>query len=80
MSTTYRLFISHSWAYGDAYDRIVEFLEQENISYYDHSVPIDDPIHTNGTDKELKEAIVAKIKGTSCVLIMQAFIQHIVNG
>jgi serine protease inhibitor len=70
MSKTYRLFISHSWAYGDAYDKIIEFLEQENISYYDHSVPIDDPIHTNGSDEELEEAIEAKIKGTSCVLIM----------
>jgi len=70
MSKTYRLFISHSWAYGDAYDKITEFLEQENISYYDHSVPIDDPIHTDGSDEELEEAIDAKIKGTSCILIL----------
>lgn len=70
MLKIYRLFISHSWAYGDAYDKITEFLEQENINYYDHSVPIDDPIHTDGSDKELEEAIDAKVKGTSCVLIM----------
>ncbi len=70
MSKTYRLFISHSWAYGDAYDRIIEFLEQENISYYDHSVPIEDPIHTNGSDKELEKAIDVKIKGVSCVIIL----------
>ena len=70
MSKTYRLFISHSWAYGDAYDRVVEFLEQEGIDFYDHSVPQDDPVHTNGTDKQLRAAIDAKIKNTSCVLIM----------
>lgn len=70
MSKTYRLFISHSWAYDDAYDKVIEFLEQEGIDFYDHSVPKNDPVHTNGTDKQLREAIEAKIKNTSCVLIM----------
>lgn len=67
---TYRLFISHSWAYGDAYDKMIQFLDSQGLSYYDHSVPINDPIHTNGTDKQLREAIDAKIKGTSCVIIL----------
>jgi hypothetical protein len=70
MSKTYRLFISHSWAYSDAYEKIIKFFEDQNLDYYDHSVPINDPIHTNGTDKELREAIDAKIKGTSCVVIL----------
>ncbi|MPM35050.1 hypothetical protein SDC9_81640 [bioreactor metagenome] len=70
MSKSYRLFISHSWAYGDAYEKIIKFFEDQNLDYYDHSVPINDPIHTNGTDKELREAIDAKIKGTSCVVIL----------
>ena len=70
MAQTYRLFISHSWAYGDAYEKVVKFLADQNISYYDHSVPIDDPIHTNGTQKQLRAAIDAKIKGTSCVIIL----------
>jgi hypothetical protein len=70
MQKTYRLFISHSWAYGDAYEKIIKFFEEQNLDYYDHSVPINDPIHTNGTDKELREAIDAKIKGTSCVIIL----------
>lgn len=66
----YRLFISHSWAYGDAYEKILKFLEEQKLAYYDHSVPIHDPIHTNGSDKQLREAIEAKIKGTSCVIIL----------
>ena len=70
MSKTYRLFISHSWKYGDAYDKMVQFLEDQGISYYDHSVPKDDPVHTNGTDKQLREAIDAKIKGCSGVIIL----------
>lgn len=70
MSKSYRLFISHSWAYGDAYEKMIKFFEDQNLDYYDHSVPINDPIHTNGTDKELREAIDAKIKGTSCVVIL----------
>lgn len=66
----YRLFISHSWTYGDAYDRVCELIEQGGITFYDHSVPKNDPIHTNGTDKQLREAIDAKIKSTSCVIIL----------
>lgn len=33
-------------------------------------MPKDDPIHTNGTDKQLREKIDAKIKGCSCVIIL----------
>ena len=59
---TYRIFISHSWSYGDAYDRVVKFLDENGVDYYNHSVPEDDPVHTNGTDKQLREKIEAKIK------------------
>jgi MTH538 TIR-like domain (DUF1863) len=70
MNKTYRLFISHSWAYGENYDKVVEMLKEQGLSFYDHSVPKGDPIHTNGTDRQLKEAIEAKMKGTSCILIL----------
>lgn len=70
MLKTYRLFISHSWKYSDAYDKMTQFLDEQGISYYDHSVPKDDPVHTNGTDKQLREAIDAKIKGCSGVIIL----------
>lgn len=66
----YRLFISHSWTYGDAYDRVCELIKQGGITFYDHSVPKNDPIHTNGTDQQLRDAIDAKIQGTSCVIIL----------
>jgi hypothetical protein len=29
---TYRLFISHSWTYGDAYEKLVKFLMSTPIS------------------------------------------------
>ena len=67
---TYRIFISHSWAYSDAYEKIVKFLDDNDVDYYNHSVPKDDPVHTNGTDKQLKEKIDAKIKGCSGVIIL----------
>lgn len=66
----YRIFISHSWSYSDQYDKIESFLTQEGVYYYNHSVPKNDPIHTNGTVWELKSAIEAKIKGCSCVIIL----------
>jgi len=70
MKKTYRIFISHSWSYSDYYDRLIELLEEQGLSYYNHSVPKNNPIHTKGTNKELESAIAAKLKGTSCVLVM----------
>ena len=66
----YRIFISHSWSYSKQYDKIEEFLKQEGIRFYNHSVHKDDPIHTNGTDAQLEAAIEAKVKGCSCVIIL----------
>lgn len=66
----YRIFISHSWSYSEQYDKVESFLQQEGIWYYNHSVPKNDPIHINGTDKELEEALDAKIRGCSCVIIL----------
>ena len=66
----YRVFISHSWNYSDQYDSIIDFLDKQDVDYYNHSVPKDDPVHTNGTDKQLYDAIEAKIKGCSCVIIL----------
>ena len=66
----YRLFISHSWKYSDAYDKIINMLAKGEIQYYNHSVPKDDPIHTNGTNIQLYDAIDAKIRGCSCVIIL----------
>jgi hypothetical protein len=70
MDKKYRLFISHSWAYTNAYEKIIQLITAQGLGFYDHSVPKDDPIHTNGTDKQLAEAILAKMQGTSCILIL----------
>jgi hypothetical protein len=67
----YRLFISHSWAYGDAYDKLVGFFkEYPYFKWSDYSVPKDDPIHTKGTDSELYDAIKNKIALVNCVVIL----------
>ncbi|MDH5911034.1 TIR domain-containing protein [Vibrio splendidus] len=66
----YRLFISHSWAYSDAYDKVTKLIDDQGLSYYNHSVPMNDPIHSCGTDRQLRAAIDAKVKNTSCVLIL----------
>jgi hypothetical protein len=71
MSTTHNLFISHSWAYSDAYDKLVKMLDSRAYFFYkNYSIPLDDPIHTNGTDKELKEAIKRKMALCGVVIIL----------
>lgn len=68
---TYNIFISHSWKYGDAYDRLTQLLSKRGyFAYRDYSVPRDDPIHTRGTDRELKAAIKRHMAPTHVIVIL----------
>nr|WP_252197070.1 TIR domain-containing protein [Butyricicoccus faecihominis] len=68
---TYNLFISHSWAYSDAYNRLVNLLDgAKDFDYKNYSVPHDNPIHNAHNDKQLKEAIQKQMQPASCVLIL----------
>src|SRR5712692_2418901 len=71
MANTYNIFISHSWAYGDAYDRLVDLLNARGyFSFKNYSVPKDDPIHNTRNEQALYNAIYAQIEPASVVLIM----------
>lgn len=68
---THNLFISHSWAYKNQYDNLINLLN--NHSYFDYknySVPKDDPIHTNGTNAQLRVAISEKIRNAHIILVL----------
>ena len=68
---THHLFISHSWSYPDAYDRIISLLRaRPYFSFSDYSVPRDDPIHNAGSDAELRDAIQQKMAACGVVLIL----------
>lgn len=68
---TYRLFISHSWAYGDAYEKLVQFFHAHpNFQWTNYSVPTNDPIHNASTDARLYEAIKAQIAPVHCVVML----------
>ena len=68
---TYNIFISHSWTYGDAYDKLIEMLEEAPYFVHkDYSVPKNDPVHNAPTDWQLEEAIGNKIRPCSAVVIM----------
>ena len=67
----YNLFISHSWAYGEAYDNLVKLLNAKLYFYYkNYSVPKNNPIHNAGSDWELKEAIKRQMQPASCIIIL----------
>ncbi len=68
---TYNLFISHSWAYSDIYEKLEILLrERPYFAFKNYSVPKDDPLHTSGTDKELYEAILRQMQPCSVALIL----------
>lgn len=67
----YNLFISHSWAHSDAYEKLINLLDEGHGFYYrDYSVPKYDPIHDASNDRQLREAIRNQMQHASCVLIL----------
>jgi hypothetical protein len=71
MSKTYNLFISHSWAHGDAYEKLINLLDgKSHFSYKNYSVPKDDPIHMSSGDQQLYNAIKRQISSTHVVIIL----------
>lgn len=71
MSKQHHLFISHSWTYGDTYNSLIKLLKNKPYFYFsDYSVPKNDPVHTNGTDKELRDAIERQIRPCGVVIIL----------
>jgi len=71
MVNTYNLFISHSWSYGDAYDRLVEMLDGAAYFYYkNYSIPKDDPIHNAPNSQALYNAIKDQMTPCHVVLIL----------
>lgn len=71
MSKTYNLFISHSWTYGDAYERLIKLLDSApSFSYRDYSVPKDDPIHNAPNVAALYDAIKTQMTFCHVVIIL----------
>lgn len=70
MSRTYYLFISHSWSYADAYEKLVNLLDKRPYFYYvDYSIPKYDPVHS-ASDRELSQVIYNRMRPCHIVLIM----------
>ena len=67
----YSIFISHSWAYSDAYEKLISMLGRaQYFNFRDYSVPKNDPIH-NATDAlQLRAAIRRQMQYASVVVIM----------
>ncbi|MFM2357671.1 MAG: hypothetical protein RJA61_408 [Candidatus Parcubacteria bacterium] len=67
----YSIFISHSWAYGDAYDKLIKMLEDDpRFNFKDYSVPKDDPIHDAPNSKELAIAIQNQMRFCDVIVIL----------
>lgn len=65
------LFISHSWSYGDAYDRLVDLLNAApNFQYRNYSVPKNDPVHDAPNTAALESVIENQMRFCDVVLIM----------
>jgi hypothetical protein len=71
MAKTYNIFISHSWTYSDAYDKLVGLLgARPYFNYRNYSVPKDDPIHNAPNSAALYEAIKRQMSSCHIVLVL----------
>jgi len=71
MAKTYNLFISHSWSYSDAYEKLIALLKSRPyFDFRDYSVPKDDPIHNAPNSQALYDAIKRQMTPCHVVLVM----------
>lgn len=70
------VFISHAWAHSEHYNTLADWVFNENwsigqasLDFRDYSVPKNDPIHDADNDKQLKDAIFAKIARSHVIVI-----------
>lgn len=71
MAKEYHLFISHSWTYGDAYDRLVNLLSKRGyFPFVNYSVPKDDPVHNAPSEDALYQAILNRMRPCQIIIIM----------
>jgi len=71
MAKTYNLFISHSWSYSDAYEKLIALLRKRPyFAFRDYSVPKDDPIHNAPNSQALYDAIKRQMTWCHVVLVM----------
>lgn len=67
----YSLFISHSWAYSDAYHKLIKMLDKDPRFFYkNYSVPKDDPIHRAPNSTLLAAAIRQQMCFCDVVIIL----------
>ena len=71
MARTRNLFISHSWTYTDAYEKLCNLLNNvPNFSYRNYSVPRNDPVHNARSSLALYNAIKQRVTFCEIVIIM----------
>jgi hypothetical protein len=64
------LFISHSWTYGDDYERLVALLDAApNFQYKNYSVPKNDPVHNAPNVEALSRAIEKQMRFCDVVVV-----------
>ncbi|MES3004626.1 MAG: TIR domain-containing protein [Patescibacteria group bacterium] len=67
----YNIFISHSWAYSDAYDKLIKMLNADpRFNFKDYSVPKNDPIHNAPNSTALSRAIQDQMRFCDVIIIL----------
>lgn len=68
---THNLFVSHSWSYSDAYEKLVALLEKRPyFRFKNYSVPRNDPVHDAPTDRALRSAIRDQMQPCGVVIVL----------
>ena len=66
----YHILISHSWDYGDDYERIKGWLDDTPYFYWtNYSVPLSKPLDVH-SKKELQQKLDNRISACSCIIVL----------
>lgn len=71
--TKYKIFVSHSWKYGEEYKRFINLLDNaKRFGYMDYSVPEEDPltIYNPQTPTELYNKLRRQIQPVQIVILL----------
>lgn len=72
MSFTYSLYISHSWSFHDANNKLVALLNSKRNPFHfrNYAVPKNDPVHESTEQHQLRTAIEERMALANVVLIL----------
>ncbi|MFC7130556.1 TIR domain-containing protein [Haloferax chudinovii] len=73
----YRLFVSHSWKYSEHFERIQEFLDDDDrLEWHNFSIPEDDPLEFEDRN-DLRQKLYQQVRQANVIIVIAGmYVSH----